>query len=479
MKRLFLPLLALGAGLLVSQAGANPYGSQLAASESQFAPDQAETVELSFYLNDIADSVLVEVFGPLPDTDTVRTFDLGALTPGMHSVEWDGKDDDEDLLPGGDDYSFRVITEADGYNEWTNITAGETSFPLTTGIAVIRDMNSPFFGMVAVLNSVPDDTGDYDAEELGLYLMNGDLTWYGGSAQAAYDAAMNDPATPWDPEEGVGSPWKVKAGIDDGMFYTGDWGTEGVTDAVYRYDLVNTAEQVLAPGVGDHSRLLTAFTTGTGEDTVLWGLDRDGADPDRPEVVRWDVGTDTAHTGDGTVVISSTGWAGDPIIGTSILWSFRDFTIDDEGNIYVGNRRWGGAEARYIKFDSEGEPIWSRSGLDVFGEGYPAENGDGVYPYGLAYHDGNLYAVDDFIRIVAILDAETGTFLDFFEITDPDALNGRGIAVDVAGNVYVAEHGVNTVSVWSPWGANDFTSTYHSAVTIGEPVTVPDWRAYE
>ncbi len=478
MKPLFVPLLALGTGLLVSQAGANPYGSQLAASESEFSPDQAETVELSFYLNDMADTVLVEVFGPLPATDTVRTFNLGGLTPGMHSVEWDGKDDDEDLLPGGDDYSFRVITEADGYAAWTNITAGTASFPYTAGIAVIRDMNSPFFGMVGVLNTDPDDSGDFDAEEMGLYLMNGDLSWHGGTPVAAYDAAMNDPAAPWDAEDAL-SPWKVKAGRDDGMFYVGDWGTEDTTDAVYRYDLVNTAEQVLAPGVGDHGRIITAFTTGTGEDTVLWGLDRDGDDPDRPEVVRWDVGTDTAHTGDGTVVIPSTGWAGDPIIDHGTLWSLRDFTVDDDGNIYVGNRRWGGGDPRYIKFDSDGEPIWSRTGTELAGEGYPADNGDGIYPYGLAYHDGNLYAVDDFIRIVAILDAETGLFVDHFEITDPDAVNGRGIAVDVAGNVYVAEHGANTVSVWSPWGANDFTSTYHSAVTIGEPVTVPDWRAYE
>ncbi len=465
MRSLFAALLALVTGVLLSQAHANPYASQLSSSAADFDPAETQTVELGFYLNEDADSVIVEVFGPLPDTDTVRTFDLGALAPGPHSVEWEGKDDAEDLVPMGEDYSFRVLAESAGYGDWTNITPTDggdqiasTYYPHPTSIAVIRNMDSPLFGLVAVANSVPGDNG-FDAEQ-GLYLLNSDLTWYGGSAQAAYDAAMNDPAAPWD-ADATNSPYKVKAGRDDASFYTGDWSI----DVLYRSDLQDTTVQVLAEG-GDHGSLLTAMTTGTGAETVLWGVE-EGA---RSDIVRWNIGENVPHTGDPELFAT--------VAGTSQL---RDIAIDDDGNVYICAQATAGTQTTLAKFDPDGNELWSHTMEDLMGQGYPTTSGEPLWMLGMNYHDGLLYVIDARAIIVALFDAETGAYVaDYFTVPDLDGFTGRSLDVDAAGNVYVTDNNGGVVSVWSPWGPSDFTTTYYGTITAGaDPVTVHEWRAYD
>ena len=465
MKALHALLIAIGAGLLASQAHANPYASQLSSSTADFDPVETQTVELGFYLNEDADSVIVEVFGPLPDTDTLRTFDLGALAPGAHSVEWDGKDDAEDLVPMGEDYSFRVLTESAGYGDWTNITPTDggdqiasTYYPHPTSLAVIRNMDSPHFGVVAVANSVPGDNG-FDAEQ-GLYLLNSDLSWYGGSATASFNAAMNDPAAPWDPDAS-NSPYKVKAGKDDGMLYTSDWGI----NVVYRSDLQDTGVQVLAEG-GEHDSLLTAMTTGTGAETVLWGI-QEGA---RTDIVRWNIGDDVPHTGDPELFAN--------VPGASQL---RDIGFDGDGNVYVSLQPSTDGQAALAKFDPDGNELWTQTRGDLMAQGYPTDPGEPLWFLGMTHHDGLLYVIDARAIIVALFDAETGAFVaDFFNVPDLAGFTGRSLDVDAAGNVYITDNNGGVVSVWSPWGPSDFTTMYYGTITAGEgPVAVPEWRAYD
>lgn len=106
---------------IASVSYAKPYAAQLGADRAVFHPGlSSEPVTLSFNLSDAATTVTVEVFRA-SDSVVVRTFKLGSLEAGNHSVVWNGRDDSDTMVTAGD-YKFKVTTSSDGYSSWTNIT---------------------------------------------------------------------------------------------------------------------------------------------------------------------------------------------------------------------------------------------------------------------------------------------------------------------------------------------------------------------
>jgi len=65
-------------------------------------------VPVGFELSGDADKVTVEIYDE--NDNLVRTIKMSSLDKGRHSVDWDGKNDSGEVLPGGN-YHFKVIAQ--------------------------------------------------------------------------------------------------------------------------------------------------------------------------------------------------------------------------------------------------------------------------------------------------------------------------------------------------------------------------------
>lgn len=117
--------------LIGTIAYAAPFAAQLDTSAPNLL--SGGSVDLEFTLSEDATTVTVQVIGPLPGSTVQRTFNMGALSRGDHSVAWDGKNQSAvDVALGG--YKFTVKAESAGYgSSWTNITPLAAHDLLSTG----------------------------------------------------------------------------------------------------------------------------------------------------------------------------------------------------------------------------------------------------------------------------------------------------------------------------------------------------------
>ncbi len=85
-----------------------------------FIPAEGETVRLDFSLDADEDDVRVYVVYDPDDNETagtaVRVVNLGPLSGGVHSYEWDGRDDGGVIVQQGM-YSFMVVAPTDPDSE--------------------------------------------------------------------------------------------------------------------------------------------------------------------------------------------------------------------------------------------------------------------------------------------------------------------------------------------------------------------------
>src|SRR5262245_3740706 len=89
---------------LPSAVWANVYATNLGQSANSFNPSGAQSVTLSYLLNeDATNGVNVSILNA--SNTVVRTISAGNQLKGSNSVIWDGKDDASTILPVGN-YSF-------------------------------------------------------------------------------------------------------------------------------------------------------------------------------------------------------------------------------------------------------------------------------------------------------------------------------------------------------------------------------------
>jgi hypothetical protein len=454
---------------------ANPFAAHLNATKITGAEAQ-----ITFRLNENA-NVTVDILGPLPATTIQTTFNLGAISWGLNTVVWDGLDYSGATVANGN-YTFRVNVTSSGYSEWTNVTPriggneiGSAQYYYPTGVAAIRDTTSPYFGTIAVAHSSLSTSSNPGAQanRQGVYLLYNDMSWYGGSEAAAYAAAMNDPSAPWDPAD-VFSPWKMNLGRD-GALYLGDWGTLGVTDNIYRYALGSPATALLRTGSGNHGRVITCMTYGTGTGKMLVGIDRDadGADV-YPHINQWNIGyTVDNYTGDSTTLINAPATG---LPGVVSAYSFRDIDIDSAGNMYITNRRWSDAQTYLFCYNIPASTlVWTMLGTDI---GFVA----GAYPTALALDEAkgklyvsfdNTYINDTIYGEIAVFDTASGSRETTFFYTSITTGGSRDIAVDAVGNVLTANNADEHVRMWSPPGASSFTINYDGLFPMNLTTSAP------
>ncbi len=357
-----------------------------------------------------------------------------------------------------------------GYGE-----IGSAQYYAPTGVEVIKDPASPFFGKIAVANAYPLPSSNpmASADQQGVYMLNQDLSFYGGTEAAAYAAAQNNPAAPWSPTDSF-SPWKMHTGKDEkGVLYLGDWGTLGLTDAVYRFDLASEATPILNVGTSNHGRVIaaTTFTSGTKQ---LCGIHRDTYTLTYNfPIIGWDVDTVTSGFLGSSYMMVDANVSG---LGFGDGYSYRDLVIDSNDICYVPNRRSSATQTNMFAFNVKTQTlVWSKTAADV---GWAAS----TYPSGVALDEeiGILYVLCDGTTTIEALNMADGSVATALGNVDY-GVGGRAIATDVAGNVITTSNSDEHVRLWSPPGASSRAVDAADTITMSASpgvLKVPDWMLF-
>ena len=448
-----------------TESFANVYAAQLmitnpdgSAFDQNFSDGTGAS--LWFTLNDDASSVTAVV----KEAETgavVATLDGGALERGTHSVTWDGTGSETGKL-----YFFEITAEQPNRSntDWTVFFDSGVIFIFTRGCDVVRDMSSPFFGLIFT----PNTGGAPPQEGKGITIYNPDGSFH--------------------------DPFLVAADIADGG--TIDWGGgsqsmfAGVFDDEERF-------YVSANQFGEIRRLNTDFSV----TTVVSGLTHpkglymvgEGADRmlyicDDSTVVRAPIGTEDVFTGQLELVGKFTD--GLP----------RNIVVDDDGAMYVSFRAsndLADVPVGLNKYDlngaslpvSDGDAFWFLDaaatlrvadleidrGTDLTSAAddilyYSTRAGDGTF-------DDGVWRVDDvssvFPTVSNLIDER-----DLYGFDDSANIQDRAaIALDPAGNIVLMENANEHVFFLSPPGegaTNSFTTTSPDTVTVDVAVSVGD-----
>jgi uncharacterized protein (TIGR03437 family) len=189
-------------------------------------------------------------------------------------------------------------------------------------------------------------------------------------------------------------------------------------------------------------------------------------------------GVITTVAGDGTV-----GFSGDNIAATSAQLVPAAVVVDSAGNLYVADN-----------YNNRVSKVSNGVITTVAGDGAPGFSGDNGpatsailgYPEGLAVDSsGNLYIADwgnNRIRrvsngvIATVAGSGTGGFSgDNGPATSAELWSPQGVAVDSAGNVYIADNDNNRIRILTPSGARctySVTPASLQAPALGGSVTV-------
>lgn len=180
-------------------------------------------VTISYILNEPATAgVTVNIWS---NSTVIRTIPIPSglgTSPGSNSVIWDGKNQGGVVVAPGT-YSVTVTAAATGHTNWTQISDdGDTNRYVFAprGIAVNRNMTSPYYGRVFIANSTagPGVATNNLGDVQGILMRNADgsPTDDGVFGQAGYGWA----------DDGGNSPIHLKVKEDDRLYFN-DWTGRG------------------------------------------------------------------------------------------------------------------------------------------------------------------------------------------------------------------------------------------------------------
>jgi hypothetical protein len=269
-----------------------------------------------FVLNAPADNVTVL-------RDGGNALNLGALTTGRHTFNMTNFN------------AFDIVVTDSAPVGWTRISDPAnrfTNFEQPTGLAINTDPSSPFFGTIYVNNSRTNATVSGRTMGAGIYPLTADLVGVDLVNNFAPLTNANDTsqakAPGWTPESGSTSPWRMTLDAG-GNIILGDWsddfgGIKYANPSLTMGGLVLNEESGPTGGVfstvSDEFGLIPLhgsiaskpIVTGTlGTDLTVWAMDEDlDSDTEHPgddgnSIWRWNVGDDTNHTINPTLVIDA------------------------------------------------------------------------------------------------------------------------------------------------------------------------------
>jgi hypothetical protein len=423
-----------------------------------------ELAYVSYLLNDTADAGVTVEF--LAGTNAVRAINIPpgieGTFKGENTVIWDVKNDLGDFVPLGT-YRVRVTAKSHGFSNWTQISddynpGNYLSGP--RGIAVNRNINSPFYGRIYVSNGQEGLYPDLvPGDKAGIFILNPD-----GSPAEEGTFATGDWA--WG---GTGaSPWKIEVSDDDHV-YVADWSNHGL---VLRFDpRLSAASRTLVlrednwPNAA--ANLSGPFISGGGANIMVWMADTNEAEG--TGVRAWTV------TSNGVLATNDPGVT-TVLAGTNSDLNLAPFDVasDKSNRIYTIQYRStaGDPAPRVLRFPAfEGSALtnadWQIGAgqVNLCGASGIAVNPAGTYVAVAFSGTGDGFGrVGGGVRVFRTADgSEIGsvTPAPYHDFTD--------VAWDNAGNLYACDNWSQLWRAYSPPGPNQTSTVSLQTLEAGEP----------
>ncbi|MEO8377328.1 MAG: hypothetical protein ABI579_06630, partial [Candidatus Sumerlaeota bacterium] len=393
-------------------------------------------------------------------------------------------------VPSGT-YSFRVSASlTTGAADWTKIsddTSAQNQFFAAKGVQVNKNQASSFFGRVYVAENAGATSGGRSTGTAGtndgIFVLSADLTDITSQGNTAYGSGV----TPAWPSSGSG-PYAM-ALSDDGYIYISDWtDTNAQIWVMQESALTTTPTPLFGPdaigaggkrnnGVADYAGSINTLRVfGTGAAKYLLTIDEDitvgTAGPG--SILRYNIGnTVNNYNTTPTVVFDNTANGG-------LIVNFENgFSFDSAGNIWISQYRSGADTAlapQLIRYNTTTNALDYNSFTTAPG---PFATGDAraknaINPAGTVLAMGATAALRIFdittfpptlTKTIGAADGYTGN-------------NSYQLAWDAAGNLYSINASAERLRVFTPPGANSFTTSSPSGVSMVVSSAVENWMYY-
>jgi len=469
MKRYLLVACIIAATLCTSQtANANVFAAHLTSSVT------GGGYALKYRLNEPASTVVIQIRGPEPATDVVRTL-AGGTSEGLNSVLWDAKDESSIDVPTGN-YDW-VVTATDPvghvarYDRLNNDNDTTSKYFHGCGVVANTNQDSDYFGCVYVSES-EGGTVDGRITSQGIFLLNNDLTPYTVQGDSGYDGNLVWSTAKWF------SPMRVRLDEEDNVIIT-DWSNShsGIWKApphcrgTFAPVLTENGRSV-SGRCDNHGSIMAAWVEGSGSSRVIYTIDEDytvGLET-TGSILKYDVGDALSYSATPEVIYN------DAIFGNKIVNSRVQHVKDDTG--------WWITQYRPSQ---EFEPWlihWNRGAIDFDSK----SAGLGIQPsYGALAIDpaGDRLLIGQ-VGYISLLDISGMPTTVAIEGTIPSGGDDvQDVGFDAAGNFFQINSSLKRLRYYSPDdGPNSFATTCPSSQTIqlgslSTGIENRTWNAYE
>ena len=476
-------LMAVALSVIATVCFANPFASELRAEAKGAYPSW---YELSFVLNESADSVIVEVMDGIT---LIKTIDAGALVgPGAHMVTWDKTDNGSNPVTGT--YTFKVTcSNATGHTAWTQVSDDATTplrFWYPRGIDIQKDMTRDDFGRMYVAEAGNGSCGGgIRVISEGIFILAADGSDPTNQGDTGYLGTIDF----------TGSDYSSPCDVDldeEGNLFISDWSdghsgvwimdTENPTTAfsqLFGNDSNRDANGIVYQDGNPlsaplHGSIQWIQAEGTGAGRVLYTIDEDSTilGQSTGSILKYEIGT------------TSSNYVTTPTIEYPDT-DFGDLSVN--GNTSAASELGGWWIAQYRWSGTPTDPcFWHYNGATIdFKDADPAV-GTLVGPSSGPSYRGNI-AIDPVGQVAAmstyyapnthIYDmSDAPTTVTYVQDVASGGSNTMDLEFDPAGNLVSINANSEVLRVWSPPGASSFTTDSPASVSMPvPPAEVKDW----
>jgi len=259
---------------------------------------QAGQVEMRYRLNENATSVQVQVLGPLPASNVLRSL-AGTTTKGLNVVSWDLRDASSNVVPGGE-YVWQVVaTDGVGhtlkYDQLSSDASTTSKYYYATGVCSNTNQDSDYFGCLYVSSGEAGTTDGRTTTE-GIYILHNDLTPFTSQGDTAFSGGI-----PW---SSWFSPMRVR--LDgEGNLIISDWSDAHSGLWMTSPDCLDPFVPLLATEGRDifglcanHGSIMSVWPEGSGASRVLYTIDEDYTIDDETtgSILKYEIGQETVYS---------------------------------------------------------------------------------------------------------------------------------------------------------------------------------------
>jgi hypothetical protein len=473
--------------LAAGTATANVYATNLrigGAANGAINVAGGGSIDLSFVLNENADSGVTLTIYRSSDDAVIRTYNLGALPRGSHTQSWDGRDSGGALVPAGTSYYFTVTAADDGYSAWTQISDDANSrnkYYLPTSVVVNTDPASLYYGRVYVGEGTASGANTWSGSPKvttnGIYVLNADSSDAVGQGDTARTGGVPWDYNPTNPAyDTFWAPWHSYI-APDGRLIVSD-GYDGYSGLfAFDPDCALDAQTIFAPApwTGDppvmpsglnvnHGNVLALWVEGAGDDMQMYYLDEDYPSGAITGNV-WTLGLGSGPwplSGKPSIFISQWG------VQTRIMNNVNQLRRDAEGNWFISQDRYNGTDApSLVKVSADGKTrLWESLGASRAYLNNPAAADILMRTRSVAVDGarGRIAAATYNAGKVHILNSA----LDFSTMVtlSVGGTTNRDCAFDNVGNLYVVNSSAEFLKVYSPPDGPNSSTTRSSGKVI-------------